>query len=175
MTINLSVKLNNIVMSDEFVEHDEELYMYSSKKGRRDFCLTFFSEMSLLENWLKLNNKTNPIYYLKSFDFTYLNQIKFFVSCIEYTPTTNRLYFQSYVFYHNAKTRDQSVKFLKKLFNREISHKCCKKTFEENIAYCSKDGNRMEYGKRPREGQGKRTDLISLPKFFININDALKF
>lgn len=73
----------------------------------------------------------------------------------EICPNTQKLHYQTYVYFYNAKTFEQVTSyFFKKGENRvELS----KGSSEENIAYCTKDDDYKEFGTKP--SQGKRTDL----------------
>lgn len=73
----------------------------------------------------------------------------------EKCPDTDRLHWQSFVHFHNAKTFSAVRKYFPGV-HIEMS----KGTPEENMAYCAKDLDFKEFGTRP--SQGKRTDLVDL-------------
>nr|QGF19383.1 replication associated protein [Antarctic circular DNA molecule] len=84
-------------------------------------------------------------------------QMSYFISGTEVCPNTQKIHYQSYVHFTNAKTFDQVKKYF---INSNVHIECAKGTANENIAYCSKDNDYLEYGEKPC--QGKRTDLIEL-------------
>lgn len=64
-----------------------------------------------------------------------------------------------------------TIKELKKKFNKRAHIEECKGNQEQNIKYCCKDNNYVEFGEKSK--QGKRNDLKLLlenPKEIININ-----
>lgn len=77
---------------------------------------------------------------------------------------------QGFAYFHNAKTFTQIKKWLPRA-HLEKSHG----TIEQNIAYCSKDGDVHEQGVKPE--CGKRTDLIKIKSKVLNnepISDVLE-
>ena len=94
-----------------------------------------------------------------------INKLKLDYICwsLEIAPKTGTPHVQGYLF----KKKKITIGGLTK-FNNRISLKYCTKTPEQNINYCSgmceKKGftlnpSFIEYGKRPGERQGKKTDL----------------
>lgn len=80
--------------------------------------------------------------------------MKYLCYGIETCPTTGRLHYQSYVFFKNAKAFDP----VRKLLDAHVAP--IRGTVQDNIKYCSKDGEFFEFGERPIKG--KRTDLIEI-------------
>lgn len=82
-------------------------------------------------------------------------QMKYLIYGKEFCPKTQKLHYQTFVYYHNAKTFSAMAKkwpgdhFV--VMDGDI---------DENIAYCSKDEDYKEFGKPPE--QGKRVDLLEL-------------
>jgi hypothetical protein len=70
-------------------------------------------------------------------------QMSYLVTGKEVCPKTQREHWQTYVRYHNAKTFEQ----VKKQFGNEAHVESTKGTPDENISYCTKDGDYKEYGK----------------------------
>lgn len=71
----------------------------------------------------------------------------------ETCPETKRQHLQGYIYFANAKTFTACQKLLPDI-HLEVS----KGTAEENVVYCSKEGNFFEQGERPT--QGARTDIL---------------
>lgn len=149
-------------VSDTEVEHRRGLGNISpdlsSKKGsktkRRDWSITAWVEPTFVED-----------------------QMKFLIYGEETCPNTNKNHFQTYVYFHNPKTWDQTLKYFPSGDNRiAIS----KGDFKENLAYCSKEkwegiGEVKEFGERLQ--QGKRNDLNKIAKEIISgtkVEDIVK-
>ena len=64
---------------------------------------------------------------------------------------------QGYMYFKNARSWNATKKKMERWHLEEA-----KGSADDNIAYCSKDGNYEELGKRPR--QGERTDLSAIAK-----------
>lgn len=62
---------------------------------------------------------------------------------------------QGFIIFHNAKTFTQTVKFFG---NQRYHIEKALGTPEQNVAYCSKDGDFFEAGQRPKQ-QGTRSDI----------------
>ena len=75
---------------------------------------------------------------------------------VEKCPTTQRIHYQGFIAYKNAKKLNE----LKK--RAPTTHfEQTKGTVEQNIKYCSKDGEFIEHGERPKErGQTKEHELV---------------
>lgn len=84
-------------------------------------------------------------------------QMKYLVCGKEIAPTTGRIHWQTFVYFHNAKTFKEVLNYFKK---RKIHVEFSKGSIAENIAYCTKDDDYVEYGIRP--SQGARTDLLEI-------------
>jgi len=89
-------------------------------------------------------------------------QMSYLIFGEEICPTTQKIHFQTYVHFFNAKTLAATQKF----FNGNAHIEVPLGSPGENIAYCSKDGQFEEFGERP--AQGKRTDLADLAKDISN-------
>lgn len=73
----------------------------------------------------------------------------------EVCPTTGRKHLQGFCYWDNAKTLSAAIKALKP-HHVEIANG----TIDQQIAYCSKEGNYTEVGDKP--SQGARSDLLEL-------------
>lgn len=91
-------------------------------------------------------------------------QMKYFITGEEICPETQRLHWQTYVYFYNPKTWDQVVQYFTKKKHPSVRH--CGGDPKENRAYCSKDENFKEYGECP--SQGKRTDLLCVAESIKN-------
>lgn len=77
----------------------------------------------------------------------------------EIAPTTGQKHLQGYVVFKNARTFAVLKDFMPKA-HLEVA----KADPEKNIEYCSKDGEFVEYGERPK-GKGKRTDIDTIKEW----------
>ncbi len=75
----------------------------------------------------------------------------------EVCPDTKRPHLQGYVHWSTPVRLTTCRKFL------EANWTPCSGSPEQNITYCQKDGDYVEYGHRP-QGQGGRSDLLSLKR-----------
>lgn len=82
-------------------------------------------------------------------------QMSYLVCGKEVCPTTDKHHWQSFVHFHNAKTREAA-----QIYIGNVHCDIAKGTDTEAIAYCTKDGEFFEFGVRPQ--QGRRTDLVLL-------------
>lgn len=105
----------------------------------RTYCFTLFTDVKP-----SLNN----------------DQFKHIVAGREQCPKTNKIHYQCCVYFHNQKTITAAIKHLQSHFNVKCHVELCKGTYEENIAYCTKDNDYEELGVRP--SQGKRSDIIQI-------------
>jgi hypothetical protein len=90
-------------------------------------------------------------------------QMSYLIYGIEICPKTQKKHFQTFVRFYNAKTFEQVKKHFPTAHIEEL-----KGSINENIAYCSKDGDFHEFGEKP--AQGKRTDLMS---YAIDISNGI--
>jgi len=84
-------------------------------------------------------------------------QFKYLLTGREECPETGRVHWQTCVYFFNAKSLEEVVKYFGK---RNCHAEHAKGTVEENIAYCTKDENYKEYGSKPSQGQ--RVDLTAV-------------
>lgn len=76
----------------------------------------------------------------------------------EICPNTTKLHYQSFVYFDKPIEFTACSKRLMKHFNKGCHVSVCNGSIEDNIKYCSKDGEVLTYGKVPK-GQGARKDL----------------
>jgi len=76
----------------------------------------------------------------------------------EICPKTQKLHFQTFVYFHNAKDFKQVLAYFAKRLPTHVRIDNMRGTVAQNIAYCTKDELDKEFGEKP--SQGKRTDLI---------------
>jgi len=67
---------------------------------------------------------------------------------------------QGFVIFKNARTLSGVIKAIN---IKEIHWEICKGTIEQNITYCQKDNDFVEWGDKP-VGQGSRSDLLNITK-----------
>lgn len=90
-------------------------------------------------------------------------QIKYFVFGKEVGEETHTPHLQGYIYFHNAKTKQQVKKFLATgPEDMRVHVMGAKGNTLQNQAYCTKDGDYHMYGQKPE--QGKRTDLDEMKK-----------
>jgi hypothetical protein len=97
--------------------------------------------------------------YDLSFDYQSFfdnNNVKYLIYGEELCPSTGREHHQVFIYFNNNKN---SIKKVSKSLNNANCRQC-DGNFEQNVKYCSKDGNVHEFGDRPK--QGARTDLDAL-------------
>lgn len=83
----------------------------------------------------------------------------------EICPTTKRVHYQSFVCLKKAK----SLLGMTKLFGKGNHYEQTRGSFEDNIKYCSKDGDYISFGSLPeRKGRGFRSDLIAVKDEILN-------
>jgi len=109
-------------------------------------------------NWcFTLNNYTEEE-YSRLLGLEHHKQLKYIIFGKE-KGEKETPHLQGYISFFNAKTFNQTVKF----FDNERYHlEKALGNAEENIAYCSKDNEYVEFGTKPE--QGTRTDLKYLKK-----------
>lgn len=115
--------------------------------GAKDYFLTFFNK--------------EEVETLRKDIFTY---------CIigyELCPSTKREHWHAGVKFKS--TREFAV-MKKKYPTCNIQEKAKFSTWDDIQNYCSKDGEYEEYGIKPKNGQGQRTDLVGLKNSLLNGN-----
>lgn len=93
------------------------------------------------------------------FDYkSYFETVKpqYIIYGLEVCPDTKKEHHQGFVYFPNQRG---SVKAVAKELG-QCHVEMCKGNVDDNVAYCSKDGNVTEYGDRPE--QGKRVDLCKM-------------
>lgn len=74
---------------------------------------------------------------------------------VEVCPKTDRMHHQGYLYFQDCKTKSSVIKKLKP------NHvEICEGTVEQNITYCSKDGDFHEFGERPVDNGQKKILLM---------------
>lgn len=120
----------------------------------RKFCFTSHSE-------------TEPSYDSK--------QMKYMIYQKEKCPTTEKLHYQGFVYFHNKKSKNGAIKLVP---NSHII--LCDGTVEQNIAYCSKEESRLggpwEFGTKPKTSKEKMEPLQQLHLEILDyMKDCKKF
>ena len=80
----------------------------------------------------------------------------------ETSPTSNRLHDQGLIYFSGQRGSIKGV--AKDLGNCHVQ--ICKGNLDQNLDYCSKDGDFREFGIKP--SQGKRADLISIKDLIMS-------
>lgn len=111
-----------------------EVTLPNNKQARR-WCFTW---NNYPENWEQ---------------FLLINQLKYYCVGEETAPTTGRKHLQGYVEFTGSKR----LSTLRNEIAFPIHWTICNGTQEQNVTYCSKDGNAREFGVKGE--QGKRSDL----------------
>lgn len=88
--------------------------------------------------------------------------IKYLCYGNEKCPNTGKAHEQGFVMFSRQLTFNQVIKVL----GREVNFEKIKGSPQQNIDYCSKEGDFHEYGTRPK--QGKRHDLDELRDLILN-------
>jgi len=101
----------------------------------RGFCVTDFECQAEFWNEFKVKEK-----------------LVYFCLGLEIAPTTGKYHYQIYFYFENQRTLGSLIKKLK---GRHVE--IAKGSPEENRTYCMKEGNFIEEGKLPK--QGERSDL----------------
>lgn len=91
------------------------------------------------------------------------NQVKYLIYGKETCPTTNKNHFQGFVYFYE-KTSIKNAKMYLQIKNGWFQYAFG--TIDQNIKYCSKEGNFKEFGDKPQ--QGKRKDLDELRDDLLN-------
>ena len=114
-------------------------------KTARAWCLTIYNEPN------------EPIIYDAK-------QMQYLIFGSEICPTTKRHHFQTYVYFYNCKTFSQVREYFRKRLNK-YPHICKSNgTNKQNIAYCSKDEEYIEYGEEPTDTGGNTNNLKNVIK-----------
>lgn len=135
----------NEIKEDFFDEklHSEKNFFKLNKKGeQRDYCFTVFPDINNMPNFEELGNH---------------KQVRYLIFGEEYTPTTNVLHYQCYIYFHNNKSFSATKKILFQCLKVHCNFRKCRGSHKQNIAYCSKDEKYKEFGDEPE--QGARTDF----------------
>lgn len=110
--------------------------------------------MNRSRNWcFTLNNYTDEEYQ-RLIGLEGHKQIRYIIFGKEKGEQEETPHLQGFVIFNNAKTFDQVVKFFD---NARFHIEKCIGTAQQNIAYCSKDEQYIEYGEPPK--QGARQDI----------------
>lgn len=116
-----------------------------SKQRARAWCFTIFPQEEL---W----TETTDI--MKSLG---QDKAQYLIYGIEKCPTSGRRHLQGYIYFKNSK----SMSAVKKLLKDNTAHlEKARGSPQENIKYCSKDGEFFFFGDEPK--QGKRTDIAMI-------------
>jgi len=95
------------------------------------------------------------------------NGVTYIIFGREICPTTGRRHLQGFLYFRNSLTRSGVKKRLGSGFEG-IHLEVSKGTVDQNITYCSKDGDFESYGERP--SQGRRSDLLEIK---LQIEDGI--
>lgn len=112
--------------------------------------------------WIFTLNNYTPEDCEKFINFKDNKQIKYFICGKEIAPTTGTPHIQGYIHFVNAKTREQTRKFI----SLRAHLKKAKGEDVHNQAYCSKENLLCEYGTPAQPG--KRNDLTQLRELVNN-------
>ena len=116
---------------------------------RPDLCF-FMTEISRNRKFAFTAYKVEEVEALKN------SKPEYICWGVETCPTTKRIHYQGYIAYKNGKTLQQL-----KNKARTTHFEVAKGNPEQNIKYCSKDGEFTEFGDRPKcRGQTKEHDLV---------------
>lgn len=100
-------------------------------------------------NWVFTSFDVNPpVFDDKKFKFLAYGKEK--------CPTTQKLHFQGYC----CMSESMTLGSMKRVLGKGVHLEKMKGSLEDNMKYCSKEGEYIEFGKRPK--QGERTDLEGL-------------
>jgi len=136
-------------LQEEFFDeelHSQKNFFKLNKKGeQRDYCFTLFPNVNNLPDFNSLGNH---------------KQVRYLIVGEEYTPTTKKLHYQCYIYFHNNKNFSSTKKLLFGLLKTHCNFRKCRGSTKENIAYCSKDEKYNEFGNEPI--QGARTDFEAI-------------
>jgi hypothetical protein len=153
----------------DFIPKNENLDIFNDKK--------FFIEDNYKKNKDIIDQKNiNKIYQIplnynarvKSWCLTIFSlpdmepkfiekDMRYLVYGSEIAPKTKKHHFQTFVYFHNAKSFSQVRTYFFKLLGFYPHIEKARGNIEENLAYCSKDEKYKEFGKKP--AQGERTDI----------------
>lgn len=104
------------------------------------FCFTWFGVEDEIE--------INQIYT------SHTDMIRYLGCGREVCPETGNIHYQCYI----QMFKQCRASFIQKIFGEKFHIEVCRGTVEQNLGYCSKDGEYIEFG-TPSSGQGYRSDL----------------
>ena len=87
-------------------------------------------------------------------------QVKYYVVAKEVGELEHTPHLQCYFYFHNAKNFSQAKKF----FPIRCHIEQAQGSPDQNVAYCTKDGDYVEFGEKPK--MGKRTDIDTVKQLF---------
>ena len=132
------------IFDEEFFNIDNDnpnQFFKLNKKGeKRDWCFTLFPR------WC------DGKWHIPFKEFGEHKQVRYAIFGKEICPKTKKLHYQSYVYFHNNKSFNAVRKFLHNHFQVYCHFKKCRGSSKENISYCSKDNNFVEFGEEPKQG-----------------------
>ena len=94
--------------------------------------------------------------YEMKFDYEAVPTLRYICMGREVAPTTGREHWQGWCMFHHNITRALAARRLGVALD---GCQIMKGTVEQNDTYCRKEGKTVEWGKKPRDGQGRRSDL----------------
>lgn len=121
----------------------------------RKWCFTSFKALDFSVYGIMFNEHSAMLYMILG---------------LETCPKTGRQHIQGFVHLNSG----YKLSTLKTWFHMDetIHFEICKGTAEDNIKYCSKEGNFIEYGER--QFQGKRNDITTKLSKHKTLNDFIK-
>jgi len=129
----------------------------SSTRKAAAWCFTLFGEEAAFKSVFMA-----VTHYVKEEVMTYA------IIGRETCPETGKKHLQGYTVFKSART----FKILKEMMPR--AHlEVAKGSSEDNILYCSKEGNFQEFGERPK-GKGKRSDIDTIKEWVSEGGEDLK-
>lgn len=93
-------------------------------------------------------------------------ELRYCVCGRETAPKTGRLHYQGYLYRGGKLSFNQVSRALEKSFGVHCYVAAARGDHDQNRDYCTKDGNFVEYGSLPR--QGNRSDLAVIAKMIDN-------
>lgn len=91
-------------------------------------------------------------------DLENIKDCRYIIVGKEICKETSNKHWQCFIYFNREKTFTSAKKIIQNNFKNNCHLEMARGTINDNINYCSKDGNFWEVGTRP-EGQGERTDL----------------
>ena len=119
----------------------------ATTNGRtRNWCFTYYNMVSFSSS------------FLKNFD----TKVKYMIMGSEICPETNKEHIQGFFQMDNA-IRNGKKFLMDNGFDKTVHIEPCNGSPFQNFQYCSKDGDYLEIGARPK-GQGAREDIKKIKK-----------